>query len=114
MACAPRGGTVTGPARVVRSVDDFLACCTGDVLIVGDFPTSVVAQLRERGVRPSAVISQAGGIGCHAAIECRENQWPCAVGVRGALKMGIENGWIVTYRVDADRAYILAEPGAGR
>ena len=106
---APKSNSIIGNAKVINILEDFSNIKEGDVIVVGDFPTTVVEKILENGVEPLAVISQEGGISCHASIECRENKWPCIVGVDYALT-NIRSGWKIKIDVNRYNAKIIAGP----
>lgn len=83
-------GVGRGPARVVRSFDDFDRVRPGDVLVCQSTspsytPTMAIA---------AAVVTGTGGELSHAAVESRELGVPAVVGVTGALDL-IADGQVV-------------------
>lgn len=92
-------GVGEGPARIVRSADDFSRISSGDVLLA---PTTTPAWTP---LFPSlaAVVTETGGALCHGAIVAREYAIPAVVGVRDATRR-IQDG--VRVRVDGNTGEI--------
>lgn len=78
-ACSP--GRVTGPVRVVPTVDDFSWVRPGDVLVCRTTDPAWTPLFR----LAAAVITETGGILSHAAIVAREYGIPAICGVEKAL-----------------------------
>jgi pyruvate,water dikinase len=74
-------GRAQGPARPVRSVDDFSRVRPGDVLVCRTTDPAWTPLFRLAG----GVVTEAGGALCHAAIVAREYGIPAVVGARDAL-----------------------------
>ncbi|MFF0814896.1 phosphoenolpyruvate synthase [Rhodococcus sp. NPDC003318] len=89
-------GTVSGPARVLRSVADAHRLHDGDVLVAPMTRPDWLPALR----RASAIVTDGGGITCHAAIVGRELGRPVIVGTRNATTVLVDGG-VVTVDGDA-------------
>src|SRR6185369_3145129 len=91
-------GKVTGRVRVLRTshVSDFQ---TGDIIVTG-MTTPDFAPLMKRA---GAIITNEGGITCHAAIVSRELGVPCIIGTKIATQV-LKDGMMV--EVDADQGVI--------
>ncbi len=103
-------GSASGAARVLVSLDDAGELNDGDVLVTHMTSPDWLPLLR----RASAVVTDSGGMTCHAAIVSRELGIPCVVGTGEATRK-LRDGEIVT--VDATRGVVLegaraAEPAA--
>jgi pyruvate,water dikinase len=96
-------GVATGPVRIVRSVDEGGALQPGDVLVAPMTTPDWVPILR----RAAALVTDGGGLTCHAAIVSREMGVPCVVGTRDATAV-LHDGEIVT----VDGAAGTVEAGA--
>lgn len=84
-------GCVTGIARVVRDPDAVNLLNDGEILIMRmTDPESVPYMAKAAGV-----ITDSGGILCHAAIVCREMKKPCIVGTKTAMR-DIQSGMKIT------------------
>lgn len=94
-------GTASGPVRVLGSVDEGQALQPGEVLVAAMTTPDWVPTLR----RASALVTDGGGMTCHAAIVSRELRIPCVVGTRSATKR-LRDGELVT--VDGQRGQVLA------
>ncbi len=73
-------GTATGRVRIMREVSQASALNDGDVLVAPMTRPDWLPVLR----RASAIVTDGGGITCHAAIVGRELGKPVVVGARGA------------------------------
>lgn len=92
-------GSASGPARVVRGVDDFERFAPGDVL---------VAPVTAPGWEPllamaAAVVTDGGSVFAHASVIAREYGIPCVVATGNATAV-LTAGEIVT--VDGDRGVV--------
>ena len=91
-------GVVTGRARILKTshINDF---AEGDIIVTGMTTPDFVPLIKKAG----AIITNEGGITCHAAIVAREMKKPCIVGVSGATKV-LHDGDLV--EVDADKGVV--------
>ncbi|WP_308167939.1 PEP/pyruvate-binding domain-containing protein [Catellatospora tritici] len=80
-------GRALGPARIIRSVDDFSRLRAGDVLVCR---TTDPAWTPLFGLA-SAVVTETGGILCHAAIVAREFGIPAVVAAAEATTILTED-----------------------
>jgi phosphoenolpyruvate synthase/pyruvate phosphate dikinase len=74
-------GVVSGPVRLVHSVDDFDAVRPGDVIVCRTTDPSWTVLF---GVA-AAVVTETGAILSHAAIVAREYGIPAVVAAKGAM-----------------------------
>jgi pyruvate,water dikinase len=93
-------GRVSGTVRVLRSVDEAARLQPGDILVAAMTSPDWVPTLR----RAAALVTDGGGMTCHAAIVSRELRIPCIVGAREATKV-LRDGDVVT--VDATQGFVL-------
>jgi pyruvate, water dikinase len=93
-------GSASGAARVLTSLADAAALGDGDVLVTHMTSPDWLPLLR----RATGVVTDSGGMTCHAAIVSRELGIPCVVGTGEATKR-LRDGEIVT--VDATRGLVL-------
>ncbi|MFR9730075.1 phosphoenolpyruvate synthase [Saccharopolyspora sp. MS10] len=84
-------GVADGPARIVRSPGEAARLRPGDVLVAPTTAPDWLPILR----RASAVVTDTGGITCHAAIVSRELGTPCVVGT-GDATAALRDGAVVT------------------
>jgi len=80
-------GKVSGVVKIIRSQKDFYKMEKGDILIAPNTRPEYMPIMKMAG----AIVTEEGGITCHAAIVSRELKIPCIVGVQGvtnALKDG--------------------------
>lgn len=76
-------GTVTGRARIVLDPRRPGAFSDGDILITGMTRPEFLPIIRRAG----AIVTDVGGVLCHAAITARELKIPCVVGTAVATKV---------------------------
>ncbi len=99
-------GSASGAARVLVSLDDASDLNDRDVLVTHMTSPDWLPLLR----RACAVVTDSGGMTCHAAIVSRELGIPCVVGTGEATRR-LRDGEIVT--VDATRGVVLEGARAG-
>ena len=74
-------GVVEGEVKIVNTVEDMPKMRAGDIMAAHTtFPALVPAMKKA-----AAIITEDGGITCHAAIVAREFRIPCVVGIRDIL-----------------------------
>jgi len=78
---------ITGTARIVLSEKDFSKIKKGDILITDETDASFLPAI----AKAKAVVTDLGGILCHAAIVSREFEIPCVVGTKNATQV-LKNG----------------------
>jgi pyruvate,water dikinase len=93
-------GSASGAARVLTSLADAANLNDGDVLVTHMTSPDWLPLLR----RAAAVVTDSGGMTCHAAIVSRELGIPCVVGTGEATRR-LRDGEIVT--VDATRGLVF-------
>ena len=76
-------GRATGRVRVLRGASEGDRLETGEILVAPMTSPDWVPTLR----RAAAIITNSGGMTCHAAIVSRELRKPCVVGTRTATKV---------------------------
>ncbi|HEY5854487.1 MAG TPA: phosphoenolpyruvate synthase [Aldersonia sp.] len=89
LAAAP--GTASGAVRILTSPADGHLLVDGEVLVAPMTNPDWVPTIR----RASALVTDSGGMTCHAAIVARELGVPCVVGARSATK-DLHTGQVVT------------------
>ncbi len=90
------GGRVSGRARIVLDAHDPGDFRDGDILVTGMTRPDFVPLMKRAG----AIVTNEGGITCHAAIVARELKKPCVIGTKIATQV-LRDGDLV--EVDADR-----------
>lgn len=103
-ACA---GTATGIVRVLGSPSESSALLPGEVLVAAMTNPDWMPAIR----RAAAVVTDGGGITCHAAIVSRELGVPCVVGARKATTV-LRTGDLVT--VDGRRGTVTTAKASDR
>jgi pyruvate,water dikinase len=98
LAASP--GLVSGPVRVLASPADGHRLQPGEVLVAPMTNPDWVPTIR----RSAAVVTDGGGMTCHAAIVSRELGVPCVVGARDATTR-LRDGDVVTVDGAAGEVY---------
>jgi len=96
---AASSGTATGAVRILTSPRDGSRLQQGEVLVAPMTNPDWVPTIR----RAAALITDGGGMTCHAAIVARELRVPCVVGARTATST-LHDGDVVT--VDGGRGVV--------
>jgi len=99
LAAAP--GLVTGAVRILRSTEEGSRLQDGDILVATMTSPDWVPTMR----RAAALVTDGGGVTCHAAIVGRELHLPTVVATRTATTV-LRDGEIVT--VDGAKGVVLA------
>jgi pyruvate,water dikinase len=100
-------GTATGPVKVCMTLSDINKVKEGDVL-VASMTRPEFAPAMKKAV---AVITDEGGITCHAAIVSRELGIPCIIGTKIATKVLKDND-LVQVKGNHGLIIILKQRGA--
>jgi pyruvate,water dikinase len=98
-------GSASGPARILASLADAERLKEGDVLVTHMTAPDWLPLMR----RAEAIVTDSGGMTCHAAIVSRELGIPCVIGT-GEATTKLRDGEIVT--VDATRGIVLGGASA--
>lgn len=93
------GGKARGPARVILGGETPKEFTAGDILVTTMTEPNLVVFMK----KAAAIVTDQGGLLCHAAIVSRELGKPCVTGTRIATK-AIKNGDLI--EVDADNGKI--------
>jgi rifampicin phosphotransferase len=97
--CANKG-LYTGSVRIIISEKDFHQFQEGEILVTGMTRAEYVPLMRKAG----AIITDEGGVTCHAAIISRELGKPCIIGTKVATQV----------LKDGDKVEVDAENGVVR
>ncbi|MEM2023103.1 MAG: phosphoenolpyruvate synthase, partial [Archaeoglobaceae archaeon] len=100
-------GVASGRVRIIFDVKDISKVEKGDILVTTMTTPDMVPAME----RAAAIVTDEGGITCHAAIVSRELGVPAVVGTKNATKVLNEN-MIVT--VDGERGIVYAGRVEGR
>jgi len=92
-------GKISGRVRVIKNKKDMGAFKKGEI-VVTHMTTLEFTPLFYKAV---AIVTDEGGLGCHAAIVAREFGLPCIVGTKIATKV-LKNGNLV--EIDADKGIV--------
>jgi phosphohistidine swiveling domain-containing protein len=94
------GGWGAGDVHLAFNIEDALALSTGQVLVTPMTNPDMVVAMR----RSAAIVTDVGGMICHAAIVSRELGLPCVVGTAKATTT-VRNGEVVTVSGSAGVVY---------
>lgn len=94
-------GLYSGPVRLVKDPSELNKVEEGDVLVTKMTTPDMVPAMQKAG----AIVTDEGGLTCHAAIVSREMGTPCLVGTEVATKV-LEEGTIIT--VNATQGIVYA------
>lgn len=92
-------GYAKGAVKIISSADDMSKMNKGDILISPATNPNLMPAIKKAG----AIITDEGGITCHAAIVSRELRIPCIIGTKVATKT-LRDGQMV--EVDADEGVV--------
>ena len=92
-------GFVKGNAKIILNQSEFNKFNVGDILITSMTRPEFVPLMK----KASAIITDEGGLTCHAAIISRELKKPCVIGTKNASRL-IKNNDLI--EVDADNGII--------
>ena len=92
-------GFAKGPVRIVMNVDDFHKMKSGEVLVT-TMTTPDFAILMQKS---SAIVTDIGGMLCHAAIFSREMKKPCVIGTKIATRLLKDGDYV---EVDAGKGIV--------
>lgn len=95
-ACPGKG---SGVVRIINIASDMYKMNLGDVLVSTATTPSIIAAMK----KASAIVTDEGGLTCHAAIVSRELNIPCVIGVKVATAV-LKDGDVV--EVDATQGVI--------
>jgi pyruvate, water dikinase len=98
-------GRASGPVRVLASPEEGERFQAGEVLVATMTSPDWVPIMR----RAAALVTDGGGMTCHAAIVSRELGVPCVVGARMATKV-LRDGEVVTVDGAKGRVYLGEQP----
>lgn len=92
-------GKVTGTVKVISNPTKSAGFAEGDILVSGMTRPDFLPLMK----KASAIITDSGGLLCHAAITARELKRPCVIGTKIATKV-LKDGDIV--EVNADKGLV--------
>jgi len=92
-------GKAVGRVRIIKNKSQIATFRKGEIL-VSSMTTPIFLQAMNKA---SAIITDEGGVTCHAAVVAREIKKPCIIGTKIATQV-LQNGDLV--EVDAERGII--------
>lgn len=95
-------GTATGAVRVCTTLKAIEGLQDGEILVASMTRPEYVPAMK----KAAAIITDEGGITCHAAIISRELGKPCVIGTKIATRM-LKDGWIVKVKASHGQVDVL-------
>lgn len=92
-------GQVTGTVRVLLFAEDSDLLKMGEILVTRRTSVDFMVAIK----KAAAIVTDLGGITCHAAIIARELDIPCIVGTKIATKVLKTGDWV---EVDANSGIV--------
>ncbi|AEH07066.1 phosphoenolpyruvate synthase [Methanothermococcus okinawensis] len=92
-------GVASGKVKILHDIEEIDKIKDGDILVTGMTTPDMVPAMK----KASAIITDDGGLTCHAAIISRELGTPCVVGTQRATEI-LKDGMIVT--VDGEKGIV--------
>lgn len=92
-------GKATGQVRLILRNEDFSKFSSGEILVTGMTRPEFMPLMK----KALAIITDDGGITCHAAIISRELKKPCIIGTKIATKVLHDGDWV---EVNADKGEV--------
>jgi phosphohistidine swiveling domain-containing protein len=92
-------GKVSGRAKIVNVPEDMLKMQEGDILVSVATTPSIVPAMK----KAAAIVTDEGGLTCHASIVSRELNIPCVVGLKVVTKF-VKDGDLL--EVDATKGLV--------
>jgi phosphohistidine swiveling domain-containing protein/DNA-binding Xre family transcriptional regulator len=95
-------GYAKGVARIILTQDDFARFGEGEILVTSMTRPEFVPLMK----KSAAIVTNEGGITCHAAIVSRELGKPCVIGTKNATQL-IQDGDLVEVRANHGTVRVL-------
>lgn len=92
-------GLAFGKVKIIRSADELDKVQQGDILVTTMTSPDMVPAMK----RAAAIVTDEGGLTCHAAIVSRELGTPCIVGTKTATKT-LKDSEVIT--VDGEKGHV--------
>ncbi|MBI4043543.1 MAG: hypothetical protein HY393_01900 [Candidatus Diapherotrites archaeon] len=102
-------GKAQGKVHIIKFIEEAQHLIEGEVLVTGMTDPRYVPAMK----KASAIITNEGGITCHAAIVSRELGIPCVIGTKIATKV-LKDGWIVQVKANHGQVIVLDKKGDGK
>ena len=93
-------GVASGKVKIVLSMGELDKVLEGDILVTKMTTPDMVPAMK----RSAAIVTDEGGLTCHAAIVSRELGTPAVVGTREATKI-LQDGAVIT--VDGEKGHVI-------
>ncbi len=93
-------GVASGPVKIIKNADELDKINEGDILVTTMTTPDMVPAMQ----KATAIVTDEGGLTCHAAIVSREMGTPCIVGTGDATQK-LEDGKEVTVHATHGKVY---------
>ena len=80
---AVQGGIIRGKCHVIYALEEISKFQNGEIMVTPMTVPDFIPAMK----KASAVVTDEGGVTCHAAIVCRELNIPCIIGTKHATKL---------------------------
>ncbi|MBU0636511.1 hypothetical protein KKE06_05795 [Candidatus Micrarchaeota archaeon] len=95
-------GLATGPVKICTNIKSLEKVQEGDVLVASMTRPEYVSAMK----KACAIVTDEGGVTCHAAIVGRELGIPCVIGTKNASKV-LKDNWIVQVKANHGEVVVL-------
>lgn len=92
-------GKVSGKVKIINVIKDMEKFDQGDILVSRSTNPTLVPAMK----KAAAIVTDLGGLTCHAAIVAREMKKPCIIGTKIATKVFRDGDYVL---VDADKGIV--------
>ncbi len=99
-------GKVRGRVKIIFTPEEMGKMEKGDILVSHSTNPNILSAM----IKASAIITNAGGLTCHAAIVSRELNKPCIIGTKIATKV-LKDGDLVEVNANKGVVRILKKKG---
>lgn len=95
-------GKATGRVKICRTTDDIAGFRKGDILVTSMTRPEYLPAMK----KAAAIVTDEGGITCHAAVISRELGIPCVIGTKIASKV-LKNGTLVEVNANHSQVKVI-------
>ncbi len=99
-------GTAIGPVKICTTIASLKKVKQGDIMVASMTRPDYLPAMK----KAAAIVTDEGGITCHAAIVSRELGIPCVIATKNATKV-LKDGWIVSVKANHGQVLVLEKGG---
>lgn len=96
-------GTAQGKVRIIHNASDTNKFQKGEILVAKMTDPTMVIMM----AKAAAIVTDTGGVTCHAAIVSREMGIPCVVATKNATQI-LKDGQEIVINGDEGRIFLLS------